>query len=127
MLNELDERQFKATIVQPVRQVAEENKPKVDLDLYLKECDRKLKLLKKRSDFVPMQMYASGDGQYVHVILWYGIPNRALVLVIDRPQETIVGHHLLKVDDEGGAAGFPWPIKTPKLPVLSATNEHDLE
>jgi hypothetical protein len=127
MLNELDERQFKATIVQPVRQVAEENKPKVDLNSYLKECGEKLKLLKKRSDFVPMQTYASGDDRHVHLILWYGVPNRALVLVIDRPQELIIGHHLLTVDDEGGTSGFPWPIKTPKFPVISATNEHALE
>jgi hypothetical protein len=127
MLNELDEGQFMATIVQPVRQVAEKNKPKVDLDLYLKECNEKLKLPKKRSDFVPMQVYASGDNRHVHLTLWYGIPDRVLVLVIDRPRETIVGHHFLKVDDEGGAAGIPWPIKTPKLPVLSASNEHDPE
>ena len=126
-LNELDARQFKATVVQPMRQVAEKNVPEVDLESYLKECNEKCKLLKKRSDFVPIQVYTRGDNRHVHVTLWYGIPDHALVLVVDRPQKTILGHYFLKVDDEGGAADFPWPIRTPNLPVLSTTNKRNRE
>jgi hypothetical protein len=121
MITELDETRFRATIVQPVRQIADKNRPEVGLDAYLIECNAKSNLLTERSDFVLMQVYASGDNRHVHVTLWYGIPDRALVVVIDRPRRTILGHHFLKVDNEGGAAGVPWPINTPRPPVLSSS------
>jgi hypothetical protein len=130
VLNELNDTQFKETLVQPVYRILEKYKPDVRLDSYLHELNQKSTLLHNRSDFALLGIYGSDDQRHVHVILWYGVSDRCLVLVIDRERKSILGHHLLRLDDESGTAGIPWPIKRPVSggpPVLYETDKIEEE
>jgi hypothetical protein len=131
MLNELNDSQFRATLVQPVRRIPEADKPDVDVNAYLKACDQRYKLLVNRSDFVFVHIYAGADGCHVHIALWYGREDRALVLVLDAPQKEIRGHYFLNLKDDTDATGLLALINSPRQggpPCRSAAaNKIELE
>jgi hypothetical protein len=105
--NELTESDFRETIVQPVTKlIAEDDKPDVDVNDYLKACNRRHKLLVTRSDFVPLSVLASADARHVHLVYSYGEEDRVLVVVVDAQRKAIRGHFLLKVKDDGPQTGL---------------------
>jgi len=116
-LRELDLTYFEATLIPPVRQLTHAEKPDILLEDYLRACDEKYHLLESHQQFVALRLFLSGDDIHVHTVLWYGHPDRCLVLVLNRLTETILGHHFLDLPDlpEDHTGPVPKPTTPPHL------------
>jgi hypothetical protein len=116
-LRELDLTYFEATLIPPVRQLTHVEKPDILLEDYLQACDEKYHLLESHQQFVALRLFLSGDDIHVHAVLWYGHPDRCLVLVLNRLTETILGHHFLDLPDSPDEHGtrVPKPNPPPRL------------
>jgi len=110
---ELDLPFFEATLIPPVRRLTGEERPDILLADYLHACAKKDDLLTSHQEFTPLRLFLSGDDLHVHAVFWYGHPDRCLVLVLNRLNETILGHHFLHLPDSPGDHTSPVPNHKP--------------
>jgi len=114
---ELDLPFFEATLIPPVRRLTQDERPDIPLADYLLACAEIHNLLITQKEFTPLRLFLSGDAIHVHAVFWYGHPDRCLVLVLNRLNETILGHHFLHLPgspDEHGTR-VPKPNPPPHL------------
>ncbi len=116
-LRELDLPFFEATLIPPVRRLTEDERPEILLADYLRACAEDHDLLTTHQEFTPLRLFLSGDDIHVHAVFWYGHPDRCLVLVLNRINETILGHHFLNLPDlpEDHTCPVPKPTPPPHL------------
>jgi hypothetical protein len=108
---ELDLEFFEATLIAPVRQLTEADRPDIAVADYLHACDEKHHLLEAHQEFIALRLFLSGDQAHVHAVFWYGHSDRCLVLVLNRVTETILGHHFLNLPDTPDE--HPCPVPNP--------------
>ena len=102
-IRELDEAQFHATFVPPMREMGDnEEFEALDLSGYVTDCLKAHSLPTTLESLEIHHVYVSGDARYTHVMLSYGEVNRYLVIVTDNAEGRIVGHHLLDLNTEYG-------------------------
>src|SRR6266851_1325943 len=102
-IRQLNEAQFQATFIPPMREVGEDEElDALDLTGYVAECLRTHGLPGTPESLEIHHVYVSGDARYNHVLLSYGEANRYLVIVTDNPKGDIVGHHLLDLNAKYG-------------------------
>jgi hypothetical protein len=105
-IRQLDEEQFRATFVPPMREAGEDAEfNALDISGYVAECLKAHSLPGTLETLEIHHVYISGDTRYSHVLLSYGEPNRYLVIVTDNAERRIVGHHLLDLNARYGVAG----------------------
>lgn len=99
----LDEKEFHATFVDPMRRLGEEEaSAALDIGPYVSECLELLREPVSMDDIEIHHVYLSGDARYTHVMLYDGTPNQYLVIVTDNTQGSIVGHHWLDLNAKYG-------------------------
>ena len=102
-LVQLDEDQFKATFVDPMQRIGEDDDYEaVPLKEYVTECIADLGLAATLDGLEIHHVYINGDKTFCHVMLYYGEPNRYLVIVTDYCKKTIHGHHVLDLNEKYG-------------------------
>ena len=102
-IRELDEAQFRATFVPPMREVGEDEEfEALDLSEYVADCLKAHSLPATLESLEIHHVYVGGDAKYSHVMLSYGAANRYLVVVTDNAEGRIVGHHLLDLNTKYG-------------------------
>jgi hypothetical protein len=99
----LDEDQFNATFVDRMQRIGEDDDfEAVPLRDYVTECIADLALAATLEDLQIQHVYINGDKTFCHVMLYYGEPNRYLVIVTDNRKKTIHGHHVLDLNEKYG-------------------------
>ena len=95
--------EYLATFVEPMRRLeADESYKPVRLGEYVTECIRSFEPAVVQEQFQIQHVYLNGDRSFYHVLIYYGQPNRFLVIVVDCNQEAVRGHYLLDLNEEYG-------------------------
>jgi hypothetical protein len=117
---ELDLPFFEATLIPPLRLLPEADRPDVFLDDYLRDCQHAYHLSPSDHGFILLRLYLSGDGHFAHIIYAYGPPPgcRLLVIVVNYPAATILGHHFLDLPDSPDEHSCPVPNNPQPPPHL---------
>ena len=102
-IRQLTESEFAATMVPPMRRLepGEMQRP-IPLKQYVKECIDRLKLPTSLKKIEIEHVYLAGDRQHSHVMFSFGEANRYLVLVIDHQTESVLGYHMLDMNQAYG-------------------------
>lgn len=102
---QLDEDQFHATFVAPMQRVCEDDDfEAVPLKDYVAECIAELGLASTLKELNIQHVYLNGDKTFCHVMLYFGEPNRFLVIVTDNRNKKIHGHRILDLNEKYGIA-----------------------
>ena len=103
MIRELSDSEFHATFAAPMRRLgADESFRPVPLGEYVSECISHHALPTSRENIQIEHVYVAADQRHTHVMLHYGIPNRYLVVVVAHDKDSVLGHHLLNLNEKYG-------------------------
>lgn len=103
MIRELSHSEFQATFAGPMRRLgADESFRPVPLGDYVSECISHHALPTSREDIQIEHVYVAADHRHTHVMLHYGIPDLYLVVVVTHDTDSVLGHHLLNLNEEYG-------------------------
>ena len=103
VIRELSDAEFHATSAMPMHRLEEgESFRPVPLGDYVSECIRHHELPTSREAIEVECVYLSGDQRYTHVLIAYGIRNVYLVIVIAHETDSVLGHHLLDLNEKYG-------------------------
>ncbi len=99
----LTEREFNATMKDPMVDVTAAPGEVVDIWPYVAGVATEVGLpaLVLKKELVEL-VYRSGDGVHDHVLLPTEKKNKFVVIVVDRPQAVVAGHHVLDLNREYG-------------------------
>jgi hypothetical protein len=96
---QLDQTAIRATLIEPMRKVTEPANPRLDIWPYVKAVPvAELRGFQLWDDFVDC-VYRSGDDRFDLVHVCTRTPNVFLVIVVERVQAVIHGHHLLELNE----------------------------
>lgn len=96
---QLDDASFHATFIEPLRQVTEAANPPLDIWPYVRAVPTAdLRGFQIWDKFVEC-VYRSSDDRFDLVHVCTRTPNIFLVIVVDRVQAVIHGHHLLDLNE----------------------------
>ncbi len=95
---QIDDAAFRTTFIEPLRQVIEAANPPLDIWPYVRAVPTaELRGFQIWEEFVEC-VYRSGDDRFDLVHVCTRTPNVFLVIVVDRVQALIHGHHLLNLN-----------------------------
>jgi len=104
MIHELTEAEFRATFVEPMHRMGEEESYRpIPLKGYLSECVVELALPTTTQDIEIHHVYLNGDKTFTHVLFFFGKPNVYLVLVVDHKTDSVCGYRVLDLNEEYGS------------------------
>jgi hypothetical protein len=103
VIRELSESEFHGTFAPPMRRLgANETFRPVPLGEYVTECIVRHSLPTSREDIDIEHVYVAGDERHTHVMLNWGVANLYLVVVVSHDADSVLGHHILDLNDDYG-------------------------
>ena len=102
-MKSLTEAEFKSTMREPMVDVTESPGDVIDIWPYVSSIIGSVSLppLVFEKGLVD-HVYRSGDGIHDHVLLPTESKNKFLVVIVDRLKSTVIGHHMLNLNQQYG-------------------------
>jgi hypothetical protein len=103
VIRELSDPEFHETFAAPMRRLgAEETFRPIPLGEYVTECIAHYDLPTSRADIDIEHVYVAGDEKHTHLMLNWGVVNLYLVVVVSHETDSVLGHHILDLDEKYG-------------------------
>ena len=94
-MNELSQTEFQKTFVAPMTNITGNEEKVIDLWTYAEPALEKTFPNQDTSNMDVEYVYESGDKRWQHILIRTSKSDRYFVVVVDRDQKSIIGHHLL--------------------------------